>query len=50
MLTHNDIANLGPDDFAALYETGAIDHLVSDLEVTDRDDDGTVTGVIYNVR
>ncbi|GAA0835629.1 hypothetical protein ACFQVD_00850 [Streptosporangium amethystogenes subsp. fukuiense] len=43
-ITFDDINDLAPDVFERFYREGKIDHLVANLEVFDRDADGTVTG------
>ncbi|MFD8532114.1 hypothetical protein ACFV0L_32340 [Streptosporangium canum] len=48
-ITFDDINDLAPDVFERFYREGKISHLVEDLVVTDRDGDGTVTGVIYGI-
>lgn len=50
MLTHDDIAHLTPGELAYRYFNEELDHLIENLEVSDADENGVITGVIYDVR
>ncbi|MGA5758218.1 hypothetical protein [Nonomuraea bangladeshensis] len=50
LLTHDDIAHLTPGELANQYFSERLDHLIANLEVIDADENGVITGVIYDVR
>ncbi|MEW9555246.1 hypothetical protein [Nonomuraea sp. NPDC050783] len=50
LLTHDDIARLTPGELANQYFNERLDHLIDNLEVIDADENGVITGVIYDVR